>query len=178
MIPTALWFPPLIEALIALSIVYMAIENVVVAARAKGGAPVGSPHGRWMLAFAFGLIHGFGFSFALQDTLQFAGAHVVTSLLAFNVGVELGQLLVLVLVAPALAALFRWGIEERIGVIIASALVLHTAWHWMTERGATLGEYDWSVTDPASLATALRVLMVIVAVAGVFWALRRRHHRP
>ena len=173
LIPTALWFPPLIEALIAASIVYMAIENIVVAARARGGCVIESPHGRWMLAFAFGLIHGFGFSFALQETLQFAGAHVVTSLLAFNIGVELGQLLVLVLVAPALAALFRWGVDERIGVIIASALVLHTAWHWMTERSARLGEYDWSISDPASFATVLRVLMVVVAVAGVFWALRR-----
>ena len=49
-----------------------------------------------MVAFGFGLVHGFGFSFALRETLQFAGSHLLTSLLAFNVGVELGQLLVLV----------------------------------------------------------------------------------
>lgn len=174
--PTALWFPPLIETLIAASIVYMAIENIVAAARSTAGRGVASPHGRWMLAFAFGLIHGFGFSFALQETLQFAGSHVVTSLLAFNVGVELGQLLVLVLIAPVLVALFRWVVEERTGVIIASALVLHTAWHWMTERGAALGEYDWSLTDPAALAMALRVLMVIVGIWGISWVVKR--HRP
>ena len=46
------------------------------------------------------LIHGFGFSFALRDTLQFAGNHLLTSLFSFNVGVELGQLLVVALLAP------------------------------------------------------------------------------
>ena len=48
-----------------------------------------------MIAFGFGLVHGFGFSFALKETLQFAGSHLLTSLLGFNIGVELGQLLVL-----------------------------------------------------------------------------------
>ncbi|NIR79871.1 MAG: HupE/UreJ family protein, partial [Gemmatimonadetes bacterium] len=47
---------------------------------------------RWMVAFGFGLVHGFGFSFALSESLQFAGAHLLTSLVSFNVGVELGQL--------------------------------------------------------------------------------------
>src|SRR5437870_7037281 len=85
--PDALWFPPLIETLIAASILYMALENIV---RSNVGR-------RWMITFGFGLVHGFGFSFALRQTLQFAGSHLLTSLLSFNVGVELGQLLVLVL---------------------------------------------------------------------------------
>ena len=57
-----------------------------------------------MVTFGFGLVHGFGFSFALRQTLQFAGSHLLTSLLSFNVGVELGQLLVLVLLIPALGS--------------------------------------------------------------------------
>ena len=55
-----------------------------------------------MIAFGFGLVHGFGFSFALRGSLQFAGSHLLTSLLAFNVGVELGQVLVLLLAIPVL----------------------------------------------------------------------------
>ena len=86
MVPDALWFPPLIEVLIAVSIVYMALENIAGTIS----------HRRWMIAFGFGLVHGFGFSFALGQTLQFAGSHLLTSLLAFNIGVELAQLLVLV----------------------------------------------------------------------------------
>src|SRR5260221_108225 len=90
--PDALWFAPLIEMLIAISIVYMAIENVI-------GTNV---QRRWMITFAFGLVHGFAFSFALREQLQFAGNHLLTSLLSFNVGVELGQLLVLVVLIPLL----------------------------------------------------------------------------
>src|SRR5262249_59215880 len=91
--PGALWFAPLIETLIAVSILYMALENI---------AGVQTIQRRWMMAFGFGLVHGFGFSFALRETLQFAGSHLLTSLLSFNVGVELGQLLLLVLLIPVL----------------------------------------------------------------------------
>ena len=68
-----------------------------------------------MVTFAFGLIHGFGFSFLLRQRLQFAGDHLVTSLLAFNVGVEIGQLAVLLVTIPALVLLFRYVVAERIG---------------------------------------------------------------
>src|SRR5208283_3411662 len=91
-------------------------------------------HRRWIITFGFGLVHGFGFSFALRQTLQLAGSHMLASLLSFNVGVELGQLLVLALLIPALDLLFRYAVAERMGTIILSALVAHTAWHWMTER--------------------------------------------
>jgi hypothetical protein len=161
--PTALWFPPLIETLIALSIVYMAFENIVGARLER----------RWLIAFAFGLVHGFGFSFLLRESLQFAGAHVTSSLLAFNVGVELGQVFVLVLAVPVLEWLFRNVVAERVGTIILSALVAHTAWHWMTERGSTLGQYEYRlpVIDFAFWANAARALMLLLIVAGFVWLL-------
>ena len=176
--PSALWFPPLIETLIAVSIVYMGLENIAQAAgyglQAAGGAGVQPPAAwlrhRWLIAFGFGLVHGFGFSFALQETLQFAGAHVVTSLFAFNVGVELGQLLVLMLLVPLLTLLFRAVLPEKIGVIILSALVVHTAWHWMVERGSTLGEYDWSVSA-VEAARGVRWTMVAVGLGAAVWLL-------
>ncbi len=160
--PDALWFPPLIETLIAMSIVYMALENIV-------GS--GTVHRRWMITFAFGLVHGFGFSFALRETLQFAGSHLLTSLLAFNVGVELGQLLVLVLLIPALEGLFRLVVAERMGTIILSAIVAHTGWHWMTERWEKLSQFrfEWPAFDAAWWAGALRWLMVIVLLVGLMW---------
>jgi hypothetical protein len=163
--PSALWFPPLIETLIACSIVYMALENIV------GGATV---HRRWMIAFGFGLVHGFGFSFALKQTLQFAGSHLLTSLLGFNIGVELGQLLVLAVMVPALDLLFRYAVAERMGTIILSALVAHTAWHWMMDRADQLRQFrfEWPIIGAATLANALRVLMVIVLLGGLMWAAR------
>jgi hypothetical protein len=157
--PGALWFPPLVETLIAASIVYMALENIV----------GGKVRKRWLITFGFGLVHGFGFSFALRETLQFAGSHLLTSLLAFNLGVELGQLLVLALFLPALALLFRYAVAERVGTVILSALVAHTGWHWMVERGAALLEFDFPELDAQLLASALRWLMLPVAVAGIYW---------
>jgi len=74
---------------------YHALENIV------GGSSFTAPLDD---GFRFGLVHGFGFSFALRQSLQFAGSHLLTSLLSFNVGVELGQLLVLVLLIPVATA--------------------------------------------------------------------------
>ena len=160
--PDALWFPPLIETLIAMSIVYMALENIV------GGATV---QRRWMITFGFGLVHGFGFSFALRETMQFAGSHLLASLLSFNIGVELGQLFVLALMIPALELLFRYVVAERMGTIIVSAIVAHTAWHWMIDRYQVLSQYPirWPALEAAPLAKALRLLMVIVIAAGLVW---------
>lgn len=161
--PGALWFPPLIEALIALSIVWMALENIVGANLER----------RWLFAFGFGLIHGFGFSFLLRDALQFAGSHLVTSLLAFNVGVELGQIAVLLVAIPALTLLFRRVVAERIGTIILSGLVAHTAWHWMTERGGELAQYEfgWPALDAALAAAAIRTLMLALIAGAALWGM-------
>jgi uncharacterized membrane-anchored protein YitT (DUF2179 family) len=164
--PGALWFPPLIETLIAISIVYMALENIV------GGSTV---RHRWMIAFAFGLVHGFGFSFALRETLQFAGSHLLTSLLSFNIGVELGQLLVLLVLIPMLEGLFRYVVAERMGTIILSALVAHTGWHWTAERADRLRQFrfQWADLNAALLASALRWLIVILVVAALPWLVAR-----
>src|SRR6059036_977823 len=166
--PDALWFPPLIETLIAISIVYMALENIV-------GSNI---QRRWIITFAFGLVHGFGFSFALRQTLQFAGSHLTVSLLSFNAGVELGQLLVLVALVPALEGLFRFAVPERTGTIIASALVAHTGWHWVIERADRLRQFPLPALSVALLASAVRWLMLILILVGLVWLasvlLRRR----
>jgi hypothetical protein len=124
---------------------------------------------RWAVAFGFGLVHGFGFSFALRESLQFAGSHLLTSLLAFNVGVELGQLLVLVILVPLLNLLFRYVVAERIGTILLSALVAHTGWHWATERGSELLLFPVPVFNTALLLTTVRMLLVMVAASAVAW---------
>jgi hypothetical protein len=165
--PDFLWFPPLIETLIAMSIVYMALENIV------GGIGV---QRRWMITFGFGLVHGFGFSFALRQTLQFAGSHLLASLLSFNIGVELGQLLVLVLLIPLLHAFFRYAVAERMGTIILSALVAHTGWHWMLDRGSRLAQFRfvWPVLTAAMLAAAMHWLMAMLIVAALMWYVAKR----
>jgi hypothetical protein len=164
-VPSVSWFPPLIETLIAASIVYMALENIV----------AGDLLRRWMFAFAFGLVHGFGFAFALSETLQFAGSHLVTSLLAFNLGVELGQLFVILLVVPVINLLFRYVMPERIGIIILSALLAHSGWHWMSERFSDLASYplQWPVAAATPLVLAIRWLLFLLVVAAVLWLMMR-----
>jgi HupE/UreJ protein len=159
--PQALWFPPLIETLIAFSILYLVFENIIGAQQQR----------RWLLAFGFGLVHGFGFSFFLRNSLQFAGGHLVTSLLAFNVGVELGQLFVLALTVPVLVWLFKRVLPERLGTILLSAVVGHSAWHWMSDRLGTLRQYrfQWPALDAAFVASALRGLLLLLIVLGAGW---------
>jgi HupE / UreJ protein len=161
MAPSALWFPPLIETLIAASIVYMGLENIV------------SPklERRWLITFGFGLVHGFGFSFALRERLQFAGQHLLTSLLAFNVGVEIGQVLVLILAIPLLGLLFRYVVPERMGTIIMSVLIVHTAWHWLTDRFDRLRQYRFEMPalDTFFMVGLLRWLMLLVIIAAFAW---------
>ena len=159
--PSAIWFPPLIETLIALSIVYMAFENIV-------GAKM---EHRWMVTFGFGLVHGFGFSFLFSETLQFAGGHLFSSLLAFNIGVELGQLFILILVIPILNLLFKYFVEERVGTILLSALLAHSAWHWMLERGTTLGLYQigMPVLDSLFWAALMRWAMMFIIIIAALW---------
>lgn len=165
-VPDALWFPPLVETLIAVTILLMGLENIVQAATDKVGGDVAR---RWIVAFAFGIVHGFGFSFALHETLQFAGDHLLTALFGFNLGVEIGQLAVLLVLVPALGLVFRWVVAERLGIIILSALVVHTAWHWMLERGEVLTRFPLPTLDAAFLASLMRGLLAVLVLAAGVW---------
>jgi len=130
-IPSPLWFASLIEAVIALSIVYLALENIL-----RPGVTQ-----RWISAFVFGLAHGVGFASALGDSLQFAQGQIVLALATFNLGVEAGQLLVLLFLVPALGLLYRRVDSERVATIVISAIVAHTGWHWLTGRVDSLSGY-------------------------------------
>jgi hypothetical protein len=177
LIPTAAWFGPLIETLIALSVCYMAIENMLGMQMRK----------RWVIVFAFGLIHGFGFSFILADRMQFAGDHLLSALVAFNVGVELGQLLVLLVAVPILSWLVTQLSRlpniavsgEQAMAILLSVFVAHTAWHWLTERGAQLFEYSWQAPafDTSFFIAAMRWGMLLVGSVAVLWALNELFDR-
>jgi hypothetical protein len=162
--PAGLWFPPLIETLIAASIVLMGLENLV-------GADL---RRRWLVAFGFGLVHGYGFSFTLSESLQYAGSHSLTSLFAFNLGVELAQIAILLVSVPALSFLFSRVVSERLGIIVISALVAHTAWHWMTERWANVRQFTFQLPplDLIFLLGAIRWLIAILALGGLAWLLR------
>lgn len=167
--PTAGWFPPLVETLIACSIVWLAVENVLL--------PADRLAGRWAMAFGFGLVHGFGFAFALGDTLQFAGRHLIVALASFNLGVEVGQLVVLAISVPALAwSLRRLSGRERVAVAVGSVLVGHVAWHWMADRAidllTRLAAMDAPVLDAVLGLAALRLALLAAGALALGLAVR------
>lgn len=99
--------PPsrVIEPLIALSIVGVAVENLwAVRGRAPPERRRAACERRWRITFAFGLVHGFGFASVLRE-LHLPPSGLATSLVAFNGGVELGQLAIVLAAYPALRVL-------------------------------------------------------------------------
>jgi hydrogenase/urease accessory protein HupE len=116
-----------IECAIALTIVYVAAENLW---RREYGH-------RWKLTFLFGLIHGFGFANTL-DPQELPAAARAVSLLMFNVGVEAGQLAVVLVLLPVSLALARWrhGPRAKIAVSILVALL---GLAWFLDRVFALG---------------------------------------
>lgn len=150
--PRGTWFPPLVEAAIAASIVYTALENLL---RKR-------PNRRWLLSCAFGLVHGFGFSNALGDSLQFAGRHLVLSLLAFNVGIEAGQLGVLAVGLPVLVLLRRW-LGTRRTVVLLSGFGAALGGFWLVERLQALRALD-KACNPGCADNAFIGLLMALAV--------------
>lgn len=113
-----------VESAIALSITYVAAENVV-----RGRASLGS---RWLVTFGFGLVHGLGFASALTE-LHLPQANLAASLVGFNLGVEIGQVSVILLATLALDVIrqYGWAPAFRRSVSAAAAL---TGLVWFMQR--------------------------------------------
>lgn len=123
----------LVESLIAASIVYTAVEDVI------------RPDVRWRFAltFGFGLVHGLGFASVLEETLP--ANHVIVPLLSFNVGVELGQLAIVGVALPVFWALSRgWGAQtyRRVIVPIAATPLVLIAIKWLIERALDITTFS------------------------------------
>jgi hypothetical protein len=109
----------LVESIIAASIVYVAAENLWRVAETSH---------RWRITFAFGLVHGFGFAAVLRE-LGLPAEGLVRSLLAFNLGVELGQIAIAAVCWPLLVWVSRrpWSARVRVAVSVV-LLAFGTAW--------------------------------------------------
>jgi hydrogenase/urease accessory protein HupE len=119
--------PParIVEPAIALSIVFIGVDNLIV----HGGRDV-----RAWIAFAFGFVHGFGFAGVLRE-MGLESRALVWSLLSFNLGVEIGQLCVVIVVATALAALrTRSETAGRRLAVAGSIAVIAAGTFWFFER--------------------------------------------
>ena len=125
--PTGAWFVPLVETGIALSIICAAIVALM--------NPETEPPGMLLATSLLGLLHGLGFSFVLESLLRLESPHLWESLAGFNLGVEAGQLLIVLAVWP----LFRWlcgRLDEQAETLrwgLAGPCVL-VASYWSGER--------------------------------------------
>jgi len=121
------WISPrIVEPLIALSIIVVAVENLV---RKEAITD------RYWMAGGFGLIHGFGFASVLSGTgLGQGGSAIAMPLFSFNLGVELGQLAVMLIVVPVLFALRRWPAFASRGSTVLSVAVIAMSGYWLWER--------------------------------------------
>lgn len=113
----------LVESVIAASVVLAALANLVSAEHVK----------RWVMAFVFGLIHGFGFASVLSD-LGLPASALVVALIGFNVGVELGQLAIVAGFVPVAFALRNTPLYRRGVLQGGSLLIALLAGWWYVER--------------------------------------------
>ncbi len=114
--------PRLIEASIAATIVWVAVDNL---------RPGGGTH-RWRLTFVFGLVHGFGFAGVLRE-LAIPPAALLRSLAGFNVGVELGQLAIVAILFPLFALVQRTRAGPAAATTISAAVAV-AGMIWFVER--------------------------------------------
>jgi hydrogenase/urease accessory protein HupE len=120
-----------VEALIALSIILLAAELVQAERR---GVPSVTLRYPWAIAFAFGLVHGFGFAGALRE-IGLPEGEVPAALLAFNLGVEAGQLATVAAVLAILAALARFARPALAPAVRAVSYAIGiTASYWLIDR--------------------------------------------
>lgn len=129
-VPTGAWFVPLVETGIALSIVYAAV--LAIRPRPQSGR---SETGMFFVTVLIGLLHGLGFSFVLQEILQITSPNIWLSLLSFNIGVEFGQLAIVLAIWPVFFYLKR--VAPSAGWLARSAVAaacLVIALFWTAER--------------------------------------------
>lgn len=116
----------IVEPLIAVSIIFIGVENLIFGEAGKGRA---------LVAFGFGLVHGFGFANALRETgLATSGASLIVPLFSFNLGVETGQIVVAAIFVPILWQLRKVPLFARCGTPAISACVVILGGWWLLQR--------------------------------------------
>jgi hydrogenase/urease accessory protein HupE len=125
---------PPVEAFIALSIVFVAVEIM----RQRQGRPSLASRKPWLIAFAFGLLHGLGFASALAE-IGLTQNNIPLALLFFNVGVEIGQLIFVgaLLILIGLARRFAKPEQLRHAYVASCYAIGGTASYWLIERVAS-----------------------------------------
>lgn len=128
-VPSGQWFVPAVELTIALTIIYAAVIAIKPRREGRGESTM------FLITSFIGLIHGLGFSFVLQNILKVSAPNIWQSLLAFNIGIELGQLLIVLVAGSLIFIAGRVGAQFERGtrwLVAGSAAVV--AFYWAVER--------------------------------------------
>ncbi len=143
-------------SLSALGIVHLPgrlVEVVIAASIAFAAADILFPvfRGRiWLVVFGFGLFHGFGFAGALEE-MGVLREHIGLSLFAFNLGVEIGQVVIVTLLFPLLFALRRLPIYRQLALPVAAAAMILVSMGWVVERA-----FDVRLPRPGMVLSSMR----------------------
>jgi hydrogenase/urease accessory protein HupE len=133
-VPRGVWFIPAVETGIALSILYAAAIAVLARHDKNRSETV-----TFLVTAAMGLLHGLGFSFVLQEILKVDSPDIWQSLLAFNLGVEVGQLLIILFAWPLFRLVARFSEAAwRAGRWSVAAGCAAVAFFWTAQRGAAV----------------------------------------
>ena len=137
-VPTGAWFVPAVETGIALSIIYVAIVAVLPDFKRAEQRQ----RSEWSvvgITGLIGLLHGLGFSFVLQNILQVTSPNIWQSLLAFNIGVELGQLLIVLFAGLAFYLIGLLGKRvAKVNRFSVAGLCIAISCYWVIERGGNI----------------------------------------
>ncbi len=136
-----------VESIIAFSIGLAAYHNIKPIFKGKD----------WVIAFVFGLFHGFGFA-SVMGELGFKGEHLTTTLLGFNIGVEIGQLVIIAAIFPILYFIRKRKIYPKFLVYLSGMLILISL-YWVVERA-----FDINLTLDDQLKTMIAKVLIWLGI--------------
>jgi HupE / UreJ protein len=166
--PDSVWFAALAASGSAVLIFFLALGNIFGAQLQR----------RRLWAGLFGFALGFEFAKLLAGRVQFAGDHSQIALWFFGLGIDLGVLLALALTFAGLALILRGARAGRIGIIVLSAIVAHTAWHWMIDRLGVLWQMPWPpITMVGFYHLTQWIFAALLAVGAYILAAQRIERR-
>ena len=156
---TGVWLPPLIDAIAAALLVYLAIENVATSRRTR----------RWPGALAIGIVFGIASYLAMRPVAQFGVDYALLSAVAFHLGITMALTAAFAVVAAMLLGVHRIFKAWRLRTVILSAIVAHYAWNELMRRGERLPGLPWPLPTPQNLVNSTSWLLVLVVAAGAWW---------
>jgi hypothetical protein len=171
-VPPGDWFAPLIAVLLAASLVWVALENVVALWLGEDRIL----RRRWLVALAFGLVHGLAMVLAAGEQQQHAGGHPTLALLAFLLGIELGLIAVLLAALPLLALLLRHRRAWVVTVVVGSVILAHVGWHRLLLGAEELRFVTWP--GPGELWQLLLLAGLLGGLLALAWTWPLRRRRP